>query len=111
VPLIYRATLNSLAGETVLQGHAHPHPQGVALEVGVEEQRMADDWLGWWAGWLFRRGRWRKVCVAGTLAEASSALSRIADRLRVADAHTCLTRGGAPDWTPPTRSSKSRTSQ
>jgi hypothetical protein len=95
--------LSAVARDTQkLQGHAHPHPQGVALE--VEEQRMTDDWLGWWHGWIWRRGQWRRVCVAGTMAEASTALSRIADRQRVADAHSCLTRGGAPDWTPPTRS-------
>jgi hypothetical protein len=66
------------------------------------------DWLGWWFGWIWKRGRWRKVCVAGTMAEAATALSRIADRQRVPDSQSCLTRGGAPDWTP---RSRSRTTQ
>jgi hypothetical protein len=113
MPLLYKATLIRIRrAYHTRQDDQHPGVDSVgrldsapSRTTGrlVEEQRMSD-WLGWWFGWVWRRGRWQRVCVSGTMAEAARALSIIGDRLKVPDACVCMTRGAAPDWVPPTRS-------
>jgi hypothetical protein len=58
---------------------------------------------GNWTGWLFDRKKklWQKVCDADSLGACARQLGQLARQRGILDKNTCLTRGGAPSWTPP----------
>jgi hypothetical protein len=55
---------------------------------------------GEWTGWVWSGKKWVRVCVGDGLGPTSALLTREADARGIPDGKTCLTRGGAPSWTP-----------
>jgi hypothetical protein len=53
-----------------------------------------------WVGWLWRCGRWHRVCQAETLAACSRQLGEQARRKGVCDWHTIMTAGIVPTVVP-----------
>jgi hypothetical protein len=49
-----------------------------------------------WVGWVWRCGRWHRVCQAETLSACSRQLGDEARRLGVRDWHTMMTGGDVP---------------
>jgi hypothetical protein len=58
---------------------------------------------GDWHGWVWLGKRWLRVCATDGLGATSALLSKEATARGVRDAATCLTRGGAPTWSPAER--------
>jgi hypothetical protein len=57
---------------------------------------------GAWTGfvWLADKRRWERVCFAGSIAECSQRLGKVARRRGVAGWQTCLTRDRPPTSRP-----------
>jgi hypothetical protein len=57
-------------------------------------------WAGWFTGWLFLDGAWRKCCFTATEQECRHVLRERARRLKLLNVPADINHGDLPDWTP-----------
>jgi hypothetical protein len=57
-------------------------------------------WVGWFVGWLFLDGGWRKSCFSASISEAKTALKETVRHLGLTRVPADVTHGCLPDWTP-----------